>query len=104
MRPTLETDAERAALAAFGGDVATVGARDVPGHYEEPGAADLDVEGSAPTFRSSRTNLAAAGVVKNSTIDAIRTHDGRSRGPFRVVTVEPEDDGAFLLLGLHSAP
>ena len=97
----METARERRGLASFAGEIATVGTFKVPGHYEEPQAEDQLVEGTAPTFLTSRSELAAASVTIGTTVDSIQTQDGRTVGPFRVTRWQVEDDGAFIVIALQ---
>ena len=96
-----ETATERAALASAWGDTLLAGTLSVPGQYEEPQAEDLLTEGTAPTFLAERAVLEAGGITYGSPIDNVITHDGRTRGPFKVVRWQSVDDGAFILLGLQ---
>ena len=100
-----ETAVEREALASVWEDSALVGTTRIPGQYDEPQAEDLLVEGTAPTFLAARAHLEAIPVTAGpggTTIDSVTTHDGRTRGPYRVVRYASLDDGAFVLLGLQA--
>ena len=98
----IESAAEREALTAAWGDIATTvaGAR-VRGQFDEPQAEDLLVEGTAPTFLASLTELTTASVGNGTELTTVTTYDGRTRGPFRVARWQVESDGAFVTVGLQ---
>lgn len=98
---SIETEADRIALENLGGDSAIIGATSVPGSYDEPGADVIGVEGVDPTFLVSARLVAQAAIVRGTQL-LVSTHDGRTRGPFRVVRWMPVDDGAFIELGLET--
>ena len=63
----------------------------------------LFVQSDVPTFWTGIDDLAAIGITRTgATVDAIHTHDGRTLGPFQVVTWTAEGDGLFTELGLQS--
>ena len=96
-----ESTEERIAFASVWQETARVGNVDVPGLFEEPQVEDLLIEGTAPTFMSSRELLTDAGITIGITIDSITTLTGDTRGPFRVVRWQVESDGAFVTLALQ---
>ena len=98
---TIESAAERAALASAWGDTAVVGNQSIPGQYEEPYGDVLGMEGTGPTFLALQSDLAAASVANGTDLDSVSTFTGRTLGPFRVVSTQPQADGAFVLLGLQ---
>lgn len=100
---SIETDAERRAQAELWGDRATAGGLTIGGQYDEPQAEELLVEGYAPTFLALREDLYAAAITTRSVLDTITTADGRTLGPFTVISWAREDDGVFIRLGLEAA-
>ena len=96
-----ETDQERAALTESWGDTASIAGRALHGLYDEPQAEDLLMQGTAPTFQSSLSELQRVSVTLGTTIDSVTTFDRRTRGPFTVVRWNVIEDGAFILLGLQ---
>lgn len=98
----IESAAEREALTAAWGDVATTAAgASVRGQFDEPQAEDLLIEGTAPTFLASLTELEGASVAIGTDITSVATFDGRTRGPFRVVRWQAVEDGAFIQIALQ---
>lgn len=96
-----ETAREREALTGAWGDFATVAGVRLAGQYNEPSADDLFVEGQAPTFLASLSELNRGNVGIGTTIDRVDTFDGRARGPFLVTRWQTSEDGAFITVALQ---
>jgi len=95
------SSAEIRHIGASFGDVAVSGTSEVPGRFTQPQGEIRLAEGTAPAFHAAAVAFSDAGVSKGSTFDTVRTYDGRTLGPFKVISWETVDDGVFVNVGLQ---
>ena len=95
----IESARERATFFDGHDSAVTAAGVSIPGHFEDPDGADLELSGSAPTFLATRLSLADASVAIDSVL-TITTHTGRAMGAYRVAVWLPDGDGEIVLLRL----
>lgn len=97
----IESAEERAAFDEIEGSLAVAAGSSFPCIFDDETAESLLVEGTAPQITVSLERINSVGLTINSQIDSVQTYDGRTKGPYRIVRWQSQDDGAFVVIGLQ---